>query len=71
LKTGEGSMFVELSREDELVKWAGSLARPDNKDEFTKKFIHILSKLNADDWKVLEKMALMIVEEMNEDKENL
>lgn len=68
LRTGEGSMFVELSREDELAKWAGSLARPGNKDEFTKKFVHMLSKLSVEDWEVLEKMAELMVEEM-EDKE--
>lgn len=67
LRTGEGEMFIKLSRDDELAKWAGELANPNNNDEFVKKFVHILSKLSVDEWKVLEKMALMMVEEVEKD----
>lgn len=70
LRTGEGEMFIKLSRDDELVKWAGSLANPNNNDDFVKKFVNILSKLSAEEWKVLEKMALMMVEEMDDTKKD-
>lgn len=65
LRTGQGEMFRELDREDEITKWLGSLMRPDNDNEFIKKFIHMLSRLSIEDWKVLEKMVLMMVEERN------
>lgn len=63
LRTGLGDMFMEISREDEITKWLGSLVRPDNNNEFIKRFVHMLSKLDVDDWKVLEKMALMMIDE--------
>ncbi|HHX61963.1 MAG TPA: XRE family transcriptional regulator, partial [Epulopiscium sp.] len=63
LRTGQGEMFRELDREDEITKWLGSLMRPDNDNEFIKKFIHMLSRLSIEDWKVLEKMALMMLDD--------
>lgn len=65
LRTGQGDMFIELDREDEITKWLGSLAKPDDDNEFIKKFVHMLSKLEVDDWKALEKMTLLMVEESN------
>lgn len=63
LRTGQGEMFLQLDREDELIKWAGSLVNPNNDNEFMKKFVHMLSKLDVEDWKVLEKMTLLMEEE--------
>lgn len=67
LRTGEGEMFIQLDREDEIIAWLGSLANPNNDNEFIKKFVHMLSKLDVSDWKVLEKMALLMVEEHKKD----
>ncbi len=63
LRTGKDDMFVQMDRADELSAWAGSILNPNNDNEFMKKFVHMLSKLNVDDWKVLEKMALLMEEE--------
>lgn len=63
LRTGQGEMFIELDREEELASWFGSMLNPNNDSEFMKKFIHMLSKLDTSDWKTLEKMALLMVEE--------
>lgn len=63
LRTGAGEMFILLDKEDELTAWFGSLVNPNNDNEFMKKFVHMLSKLDVTDWKVLEKMALLMVEE--------
>lgn len=59
LRTGEGSMFVEIDEEEALAAWFGDLLNPNNEEEyaFTKKFIKMLSKLDKSDWKALEKMA--------------
>lgn len=67
LRTGESEMFLSLDREEELTKWAGSLVSPNNDNEFMKKFVHMLSKLNTEDWKVLEKMALLMDSEEKKD----
>ncbi len=63
LRTGEGEMFVQLNRDEELAKWAGSLVNPNNDNEFIKKFVHILSKLDIEDWKIIEKIVTLMVEE--------
>lgn len=63
LRTGKGEMFLPLDREDEITKFLGSLMKPNDDNEFMKKFIHMLSKLDIEDWKALEKIALLMVEE--------
>lgn len=67
LRTGQGEMFLKLDREDEITQWLGSLVNPNNDNEFIKKFVHMLSKLDLNDWKVLEKMALLMVEGQEKD----
>lgn len=69
LRTGQGEMFIELDREEELASWFGSMLNPNNDNEFMKKFIHMLSKLDISDWQTLEKMALLMGEE-DKDGEN-
>ncbi len=67
LRTGEGEMFDQLNRDEELAKWAGSLVNPNNDNEFIKKFVHILSKLDIEDWKIIEKIVTLMVEENKKD----
>lgn len=64
LLTGKGPIFIELDREDEIISWAGALVKPSNTDdkEFIKDFVHMLTKLDSDDWKTLEKMAKLMCE---------
>lgn len=69
LRTGKGEMFIQLDREDEITKWLGSLMNPNNNNEFVRKFVHMLSKLEISDWEVLEKMSLLMLEE-DKDGEN-
>lgn len=67
LRTGQGDMFIQLDKEDEITKWLGSLMKPDDDNEFIRKFVHMLSKLDISDWETLEKMALMMLEEDKEE----
>jgi hypothetical protein len=53
LVNGNGSMFVELTREEEIAKYFGTLLKDDDM-EFQKKFIRALSKLSVDEWKMIE-----------------
>lgn len=64
LRTGNGEMFNSNSKEDDLAIWAGRLVKETGvEDSFMKQFVHMLSKLDTDDWKVLEKMAKMLSED--------
>lgn len=56
LRTGEGDMFLSLSREEEITKYCMSIAKQPH-SEFTLKFIHILSQLEPPQWQLLSDMA--------------
>lgn len=56
LKSGEGDMFVELSREEEIAEFVGRVLK-DKEDSFKKRYIEMLSKLDDDGWNALEKVA--------------
>ena len=56
LTTGEGEMFVELSRTDEIAQFVGRTLA-DKEDTFQKRLIAALSKLSVEEWEVLEKLA--------------
>lgn len=67
LKTGEGEMFRDKSREEELAEWAASLYDVDA--SFKRRFVYALSKLDESDWRVIEHFAQMLYDEqMEEDK---
>lgn len=56
LRTGEGEMFVRLSREEEITKFAMSIVRnPDS--EFQRRFISVLAQLTPEQWQLMEQMA--------------
>lgn len=64
LRTGEGEMFISLDRDDELAAWAGSMLNHNNEgNEFMRKFAHVLSKLEVNEWKAIEKIVLLLEEE--------
>lgn len=61
LRTGEGEMFMEKSREEEIADFVGrSLA--DDSDGFKAQFISILAQLDEDGWKALERVSEALLE---------
>ena len=58
LRTGEGDMFVERTRDEQIASFVGSL-QANADDSFKKRFISMLSALDDAEWEVLEKMAIM------------
>ena len=57
LVNGNGSMFVELTREEEITKYIAELVKDDDEmKEFQRKFIRILSRLSIDDWKMIKSL---------------
>jgi len=63
LRNGTGEMFITLSRDEELAAWAGTVLNPESDGTFMKKFVHVLSRLSVEEWKVLEQIAVKMNEE--------
>lgn len=67
LRNGTSSMFIERTRDEEIAKFIGTIQSVDD-DSFMKKFISMLAKLDESEWKLLEKMALRLTKENEEDQ---
>lgn len=61
LRTGEGEMTASLSRDEELARFFGELTF--SEDSFKRRLILAMSKLDADQWAVLEQVAQGLLEE--------
>lgn len=57
LRTGEGDMFVPISRDDQITDFVADVLK-DEDDSFKRRFVAALSKLGESEWEVLEKIAL-------------
>lgn len=66
LRTGEGEMFIELTRDEEISQFVGKVLS-DESDTFKKRFISMLSALDESDWEVLEKMVALMQAQKKED----
>lgn len=62
LRTGNGEMFVEQTRDEQISEFVGRIQHLED-DSFKKRMISMLSKLNESDWEVLERMALEMSKE--------
>lgn len=56
LRTGNGNMFSENSREEEIAAFKGDTLAVESED-FRKRFVSMLAGLNLEEWKLLEKIA--------------
>lgn len=61
LRTGDGEMLREISREQEISAFV-SEALADESDSFRKRFLTMLCKLDTAEWEVLEKMAIELAD---------
>lgn len=62
LRTGEGEMFTQMSRTDEISAFVGSILK--GEPDFRQKFISVLARMTPDEWKLLEKKVLELSEEI-------
>jgi transcriptional regulator with XRE-family HTH domain len=62
LRTGEGDMFIPMSRSDEIAAFVGDILR--GEPDFRQRFISVLSRMTTDEWKLLEKKILELTEEI-------
>ena len=61
LRTGDGEMFLQLSRQEELAAFFGDLLR--EAPDFRHRLISVLSRLSVEEWAMLEEMADRLAEE--------
>ncbi|MDO4173695.1 MAG: helix-turn-helix transcriptional regulator [Eubacteriales bacterium] len=61
LRTGDGEMFVQLSRDGEIAAFVGDVLSGES-DSFKKRLISALSQLDEPEWELLESLAVKIVE---------
>lgn len=61
LRTGEGEMFIEASRDEQIAAFVSGILK-DEEDTFQKKFISMLAALDESDWEVLQKMVELLQE---------
>ena len=57
LRTGEGKMFVSLTRSQEIAEFVGKILKGDD-DNFKRRFVAILAELDEAEWELIEKMAV-------------
>lgn len=62
LRTGEGKMFTQMSRTDEIFAFVGNILR--GEPDFRQKFISVSARITPDEWQLLEKKVLKLSEEM-------
>lgn len=61
LRTGNGEMFIELTRDEQIEHFVGDALKSED-DSFKKKFISMLAALDESDWEVLQKMVELMQE---------
>lgn len=65
LRRGEGEMFVQRSRDEELSAFFGDLMA--GQPDFKRRLIAVLSRLDESEWELLEKMADKLMEELKKE----
>ena len=65
LRTGEGEMFSDTAREEEIAAFMGDVLAAESED-FRKRFISMLSSLSVDEWRLIEEKAKELVEKDQE-----
>ena len=61
LRTGEGEMFVEMSRDEEIAAFVGDILSEES-DDFKHRLIGALSRLDENGWKALEQFTTDLLE---------
>lgn len=59
LRTGNGEMFIQLTRDQLITDFAADLIMEN--DTFKKRLVEALAKLDENEWEVLEKLAESLI----------
>lgn len=65
LRTGKGEMFTSLSRDEEIAAFVGSVLKEEN-ESIKKRLILALSKLNSEQWAMIDNIAQTLLGEMKD-----
>ena len=65
LRTGDGEMFSDTAREEQIAAFMGDVLAAESED-FRKRFISMLSSLSVDEWRLIEEKAKELVEKEQE-----
>lgn len=60
LRTGEGEMFSDTAREEQIAAFMGDVLAAETED-FRKRFVSMLSSLSVDEWQFIEKKMMELV----------
>lgn len=60
LRTGEGEMFVQRTRDEELAAFFGDVLS--GEPDFKRRLLSVLSRLDTEEWVLLEQVAEMQTE---------
>ena len=69
LRTGEGQMFNEVTRDERIAEFVGE-ALNGKSDSIKRRMISVLSRMNDDDWSAMEHFAELLLEERGNKKED-
>lgn len=69
LRYGEGPMSKPINRNIEIENFMNSILRTESED-FRRRLISVLTRLNEDEWELLEAMALKLAEETEKGQES-
>lgn len=65
LRTGEGEMFSDTAREEQIAAFMDDVLAAESED-FRKRFVSMLSSLSVDEWRCIEEKAKELVEKEQE-----
>ena len=69
LRTGTGEMFKDMTLDEEIISFIGEI-QWDTSNTFKKRFISAISKLNEEEWNVLEKIIVDMASNVEENKKD-
>lgn len=69
LRTGEGDMFVQISRDKEIMRFVGDVMQGDD-DNFRRRFLLALARLPEEHWADIEDFARQITAESKKEEQD-
>lgn len=68
LRTGEGEMFVQISRDKEIMRFVGNVMQGED-DNFRRRFLLALARLPEERWADIEAFARQITAESKKEEQ--
>ena len=62
LRTGEGEMFIEKTRTEEIDQFISEIMQ--GEPDFRRRLVSVLARMTPEEWELLERKALELVAEM-------